>query len=160
MGQNQCLGPTGSWENNYCSANAVLRYMTFSNGNDYYEYLDNYYWSLDKESYTCYYQYNFNLPVYIVTAASIKWIHALTAFQVGIHQENWDSWIFFQYDDSDIHPGEWQLPVDPDENGRGLRVAIGRPREDIGIIEGHGYVNDEIVQFMIQPDGSIVNINL
>jgi len=154
-GLDKCGGATGEWMDNQCSANALIRFVALGDSEPYRGQVDNWYWSMDREEIHCYCEYVFRLPVYPAVALNMGWSHAMAAFQVGQDEKDWESWILFQYDNEDIQPGDWQLPLDPSGNGDGLRIAIGPPSGDDGILAGGSFVTDIIAQWHISSGGTV-----
>lgn len=53
----------------------------------------------------------FNLPCKLCVVNATDFSHAICALQIGEDQLDFDSWIFFQYNEADIKPGDSQMPA-------------------------------------------------
>ncbi len=136
-GDDECIGGVNTWNEAVCVHNTIIRFMllgkaeTFKLTNCYYKLYTNditrCYWSG-----TC-----FDLPVYfasIVSTAgsSIDFAHSICAIQIKEDSNSFNSWRFFQYDNSNIKPGNWQIPCG---NGITIRVTINK----LTYLECNGY---------------------
>jgi hypothetical protein len=127
VGESDCQGNASSWKDALCWINALIRFLKFGEAAQYYNDISGCYYKDDEEIETCYYTGDFGLPVYM--AAVMNKIsgpgfgHAICAFQIGTDITDFNSWRFFQYDNSDIVPGNWQMPC-LDENGGPIEVFL------------------------------------
>jgi len=109
------------WEGNpMCAGNAAIRYAIFADSsiarpNEYYQYYYSNEWrELVNEQ--CFY-----LPVALgrvykgtinsMGVSTYSSCHAIAALQVNPNLKQFNSWVFFQYTNPDIRPGDWQIPI-------------------------------------------------
>ena len=52
----------------------------------------------------------FHLPVYVANKSGVGENHTICALQIGENEADFSNWIFFQYGNADIKPGNWQMP--------------------------------------------------
>ena len=53
---------------------------------------------------------------------SLTFSHAVCAEFLGGDKREFTNWKFFQYDDLEIHPGEWQMPCGTDVENTKIRI--------------------------------------
>ena len=140
-----CLGcGAGRQRTGLCAHNAVVRWAMF-NGNPSFPILSScYYRSKPDVEWNCFlYAAPYNLPAYIVSLDN-PW-HAVVAIQIGEDVREFSSWRFFQYDNNDILPGDWQMQ-------KNCNVRINVPDH----IECGGYWTVlRIVEFYIDENGVV-----
>ena len=135
----------------------------FNTGSDYRDRISKYYWSMDKEDAVCYIRYDFGLPVYIASVSitssddGCSYGHSVNAVQLGMDPMDWDSWRFFQYDNSLIRPGDWQMPCDPCGRGDLVHVSIHYPNNNYYIGKS-GYSSVVIGEWRIHPDCTVTYV--
>jgi hypothetical protein len=109
-GQPDCIGGEGEWRNADCGINSVVRIWKFGTDSP-----DGYhaYWQDPATSIEyCYVpDIKYNLPCYSAGVAQPNWGHEIATIQIGEDVSDINSWIFFQYHEFDIRPGEYQFPV-------------------------------------------------
>jgi len=120
QGQFDCAGGPYDIETEkiLCYQHAFLRFLVFGDSDLPTSPMDLPisvgYWRDAEGNWHCLYNPNsFKLPVYWVSLVSWWFIkpegpyltHSMCALQVGPDKSNFDSWIFFQYSDTDIRPG-------------------------------------------------------
>ncbi|MFV9678001.1 MAG: hypothetical protein ACNYVW_10185, partial [Methanosarcinales archaeon] len=120
-GQSNCGGGSGSWNDAVCLQNAIIRWSGES------EYAPNF----EDEIEECYWRWSIwwsehcypdwdggsqDDPVYYTYIGNddLSFYHAVCAEYEGGGMGNFDNWQFFQYNDNDIEPGDWQMPCGTD----------------------------------------------
>ena len=159
-GQSDCQGGTGGWGTAVCMQNALIRWARANTGSDVYEAYSKCYWRRDTSwPEYCYCEEEFNMPVYMVTVwnNSIPWGHAICAEHLGGDMENFDNWQFFQYDNLDIKPGDWDMPCGTD--GENTKVDIRRVRTDLLPTSCSSYYPETIVVFEIDKDCNVTCVS-
>jgi len=130
--------PLGRQEPGYCHLSFGLRYFIF-NGTvpcppDLYYYRNIY----DSWESWCF-PTPFHLPVYYggISHTGLNWAHIVCAIQIAPNVQDFNSWIFFQYETPDIRPGNEQMP-------RGSFVKVDRPIRfsDTGLIRNSERIAD------------------
>jgi len=54
----------------------------------------------------------FYLPCYIVKVQGYGFNHGICGLQLDKDMTIFDNWLFFQYDNGNIRPGDWQMPIE------------------------------------------------
>ena len=115
-GQSNCQGGSGGWvtPGGPCIYNAVMRFARAGESSGFYAQLSQCYWR-EKSGCPehCYMeQYGWNKPIYHASVAnnSIPFGHSICAEYLGGSMTNFNNWKFFQYDNLDIEPDDWQMP--------------------------------------------------
>ena len=101
-----------------CLQNSLLRYLLMGETRDnYYNYGTQfgrgsmiYYKDNNGELQCGHPGKSWNLPVYHVSVYNASYGHAINVFLLESDRDNWNSWRFFQYTNSDIKLGNWQMP--------------------------------------------------
>ncbi len=137
-GNTNCLGGVTEWKTAYCAHNAVIRFMLFGKA-DEYKIVSCYYKHPVLNTIHCFWSGNcFGLPVYpvsVIATAGPSFGHAICAFQIKNDVNDFNSWRFFQYEDSNIKPGNYQMPCG---SGRTVFVQVC----DVYSIDCGGYSYD------------------
>ena len=125
-GKPNCKGGEGDFKNIVCVQNALIRYLKFGSDNP-------------PGGDTCYYKHpitndefcyvpdaKYGLPCCRCSCRSydLEFAHSMCALQVNEDFKKFDSWIFFQYSDFDIKPGNWQMPIDKYPGNIYVKVAV------------------------------------
>ena len=104
----------------------AMRFARAGESSGFYDVLSKCYW---KEhggcSEHCYMEeYGWDKPIYIahVMNNSIPWGHAICAEHLGGDMTNFNNWKFFQYDDLDIQPDDWDMPCGTAEENTAVRI--------------------------------------
>ena len=120
-GKPNCKGVTGSWNHADCCPHAVMRWGKLGNSSNWADELRACYWRAWEGGIGggyvthCYGEVNFNLPVHVVSVPG----HYICGIQIKSDQTSFDSWRFFQYQNTDITLGNWQMPC-----GEGNSIII------------------------------------
>lgn len=117
QGNSDCTGGVTDWRYAVCSQNAIIRFELFGDAENY-KLTDCYYKTDgDSEIYYCYWSGEcFKLPVYLVTIDNLDGAHNVCAIQVKEDINNFSSWRFFQYTNSNIQPGNYQMRCGTGQN--------------------------------------------
>lgn len=145
-GDPNCAGGTISWRSISCVGNAIIRY-TRMHSTHLYSKLKNIYYKYNGETKCLYAFYDdcFWLPCYTVGVDKVGFGHEICALQIGEDITDFDSWVFFQYGDDDIKPGNRQMPY-------GVDVTI----EDIYNLDScHGLGANTIAGWHIDDEHNI-----
>lgn len=147
-GHGDCDGIYYSWQAAHCEQDAIIKWAKIGDNLDWLAKMRNCYWrhwSIPHNSYVvfCYGEVSFGLPVYIVTVYG----HCICALQIKENQDCFTSWRFFQYDNTNITPGNYQMPC-----GTGKSVKIVNLRKiDCGFY-GKVYDDPYIVKWNFDAD--------
>lgn len=121
-GKPDCKGGEGEWKEAICLHNTMHRYVRLGDPAHLTNYLDYCYWSQDKQVEYCFlespltippygiFKGCYGLPVHPAAVRGKHWGHSIVALQIKRDIKNFNSWRFFQYDDFQIKPGNWQMP--------------------------------------------------
>ena len=160
-GQSNCYGGTGNWSvpEGPCHYNAIIRIARAGESSGFYDVLSKCYW---KEhggcSEHCYMEeYGWNKPIYhaAVTNNSRSFGHSICAEYLGGDVTNFNNWKFFQYDNLDIKPGDWQMPCGTDEeNTKVIIRKITRIEHCGGKIGG-----DPVACFEIDKNCNVISVS-
>jgi len=140
-----CVGcGTGRLETGWCVNNAIMRWAVFSGSPLFPSLASCYYKRKTDAEWNCFlYAAPYNLPCYLVSMDNPR--HSIAGLQIGDDVREFSSWRFFQYDNNDIKPGDWQMKYD-------CNVEIHIPDH----IECGGYWTVlRIVEFYIDEDGVV-----
>ncbi|MGB2728638.1 MAG: hypothetical protein WBD09_09215 [Halobacteriota archaeon] len=129
-GQSDCEGRTEDWNTAVCLHNTIIRWSGESeHAVDFWDSVSKCYWRWDPDHPTewCYPEWadgRQDLDVHLVTIANndIPFGHSVCGEYKGGGMEDFDNWRFFQYNDGDINPGEWQMPCGTDNENTKVRV--------------------------------------
>lgn len=114
-GESDCAGydpkHKTAYPHNKCAYNATIRYLKFNHplpGTD-----TDMYW---EDNYTgemhCYTEEEFNLPAYFTEVDYPSGTdHAIVALQLGEDVNDFNNWLFFQYTNTNIQPGDYQMRI-------------------------------------------------
>lgn len=132
-----------------------MRYAHAGRSGDYADILSSCYWMarLGCPEH-CYVEEIAGLDIYIVAitngSLSPSFGHAICAEYLGGGYNVFNNWKFFQYENTNIRPGDWQMPY---ELGRqDTKVQI---KKVTGILDCAHYVGDLIVTFLIDEYGNV-----
>jgi len=159
-GQSNCYGGTGNWSvpEGPCHYNAIIRIARAGESSGFYDVLSKCYW---KEhggcSEHCYMEeYGWNKPIYFgsVTNNSRSFGHAICAEYLGGDKTDFNNWKFFQYDDLDIKPGDWQMPCGTDEEDTSVNLWKVTGFSSCGEYKGY-----REVCFKIDKNCNVRNVN-
>ena len=160
-GASDCGGGSGSWNapSGPCMYNVAMRFARAGESSSFYDVLSKCYW---KEhggcSEHCYMEeYGWNKPIYEagVTNNSIPFGHAICAEYLGGDVTNFNNWKFFQYDNLNIQPGDWQMPCGTDEENTKVRIRqIESIRSCGGSIGG-----DYVACFEIDKNCNVISVS-
>ena len=101
--------------------------------------------------------YGWNKPIYFagVTNNSRSFGHAICAEHLGGDVTNFNNWKFFQYDDLDIKPDDWQMPRGTDEENTKVNIKkITRIERCGGKIWG-----DPVACFEIDKNRNVISVS-
>ncbi len=154
-GLSDCEGGSGSWYTNaVCLENAVIRYARAGQSEQFSDVLSGCYWR-EKAGCPehCYVEEIFDLDVYIgrVTNHQTGFWHAICAQYLGGDVRIITNWRFFQYDNTNIQPGNWQIPPGVEAEFTKLEILEVTGISDCGHYEAEHY---SIAIFMIDPQGN------
>ncbi|QSZ68282.1 hypothetical protein RJ40_12645 [Methanofollis aquaemaris] len=155
-GQSSCQGGTGSWNlNAVCLQNAVMRYARAGKSSQFSNALSCCYW---REDYRCpehcYFEENYNKDIYIVaiTNGDLVFGHAVCAEYLGGGVGEFSNWKFFQYDNLNITPGDWQMPYGTEWQETKVEIKKVTDIPDCGHYNSDRY---PVVTFLIDENGRI-----
>jgi hypothetical protein len=156
-GLSDCEGGSGSWNNAVCLPNAVMRYARAGKSTPYIDILAGCYW-MKKIGCPehCYVEQIFNLDIYSVAIVNGSLVpsfgHAVGAEYLGGDMNTFSSWRFFQYDNLNITPGDWQMPYGSEWQDTKVKIF-----EVIGIPDCGHYNHSQypVVTFMIDENGNV-----
>ena len=154
-GSSGCAGGSGFWSNAVCLENAVMRYARAGKSTPYTNVLAGCYW-MEKIgcSEHCYVELVFNLDIYIVAVMNSSLVpsfgHAVCAQYLGGEMDMFSNWRFFQYDNLNITPGDWQMPYGSE--WQETRVEI---KEVIDIPNCGQYDGRPVATFLIDHEGNV-----
>lgn len=100
------------WKRAVCMQHAMVRYCKLNFREPIYD-LSKCYFLNSKNEVECFYkppEECFWLPCYITNVVGSAFAHTISALQINKNFKNFDSWVFFQYSNSNIKPGNWQMP--------------------------------------------------
>lgn len=133
-GKGDCRGGEGEKIKICCMQNAVIRFVLLGDGQSLYDQISNCYWSrandIGREH--CYGEFSFNLPVYTVYVANFY--HEICAIQISSDINDFNSYRFFQYANTNIRPGNWQMPWKYGE----IKLNITKPTKIYNCKHGSG----------------------
>jgi len=159
-GTSNCQGGSGSWHypSGPCIYNAVMRFARAGESSGFYAQLSRCYWRERSGCpQHCYMEdYGWDKPIYLAFVGnnSIPFGHFICAEHLGGSMTNFDNWKFFQYDNLDIQPGDWQMPCGTDEENTAVWI---REIESIG---GCGSVDgDYVACFEIDKNCNVSNVS-
>ena len=121
-GQSNCAGGSGSWHDTApCLQNAIIRWSGESQyAPNFDDEIEQCYWRWSSWfSESCYTEWDAGSqddPVYYayIGNGDLEFNHAVCAEYEGGGMSNFDNWRFFQYRDSNIEPGDSQMPCGTD----------------------------------------------
>ena len=122
-GEAACAGGTGEWKNgvDVCHPNVAIRYLKFASviGTNN----DACYWkrTVSGDEVCFVPEFSYGLPCGHVSRLYAGGGHGMCGIQVGADETSVGDWVIFQYYDSDIQPGNYQLPC-------GSMVTIYKPQ--------------------------------
>ncbi len=105
-----CTSPIShSW--GMCRPNAIIRALRFGAPDKSFDRCG--YINGKQEISSYYYNKSYGLPVYPVRIEGTvtAYTHSVVALQIGDDFSDFNSWLFFQYSNADIKPGDWQMPI-------------------------------------------------
>lgn len=158
-GQSNCQGGTGSWYNAVCIHNVAMRFARAGESSSFYDVLSKCYWEEHGGcSEHCYMEeYGWNKPIHHATVANnaIPFGHSICAEHLGGDVTNFNNWKFFQYDNLNIQPDDWQMPCGTDEENTRVRIkeitSIGSCGGSIG--------GDDVACFEIDKDCNVISVS-
>jgi hypothetical protein len=150
-----CNGGSGTWNEAFCLVNAVIRYARAGNSNPFIGVLEDCYWI---EKMGCpvhgYVEEIFNLDIYIVSImnGNLGFGHEVCAEYLGCGVNIFTNWKFFQYDNLQIIPGNYQMPYGVEAEDTKVEIY-----EVIGIPDCGHYDSEEspVVTFLIDENGNV-----
>ena len=154
-GRSDCEGGSGFWNNAVCLQNAVMRYARAGRSTPYTDVLASCYW-MEKIGCPehCYVEQVFNLDIYIVVImnSDLGFGHAVCTQYLGGDMDVFSSWRFFQYDNLNITPGNWQMPHGSEWEETKVKIYTVTGIPDCG-----HYSRDEypVVTFLIDEYGNV-----
>ncbi len=94
-----------------CVQNALIKVLRFSISDE--SFSGCYYKNMHNEVKSYYYPDSYGLPAYPtqVVSADNNFYHSIGGLQIGDNVSDFNNWLFFQYNDADILPGEWNMPL-------------------------------------------------
>jgi len=110
-GPTNCVGGCPTYGSAVCVQNALIRVLRFVEPNESFSKC--YYKNALGEEVCYYYPESYCLPCYPVTVVSVpnSFYHSIACLQIGTDVNNFNNWLFFQYNASDIVPGSWDMPL-------------------------------------------------
>ncbi len=154
-GEPDCYGGSGKWKDALCLTNAIIRFARAGQSSEFYDVLSKCYWRRNSDyPEHCYMEiYGCNKPIYIAAVVnnSLSFGHAICAEHLGGDFQDFNNWKFFQYDNLDIKPGDWQMPYGTDVEN--TKVEINRVRVIFSC--GGSMSGEDVVCFEIDKDGNV-----
>ena len=158
-GQSNCQGGTGSWYNAVCIHNVAMRFARAGESSGFYDVLSRCYWEEHGGcSEHCYMEeYGWNKPIHHAAVAnnSIPFGHSICAEHLGGDVTNFNNWKFFQYDNLNIQPDDWQMPCGTATENTRVRI---RRIESITSCGG-GIGGDYVACFEIDKDCNVISVS-
>jgi hypothetical protein len=150
-----CGGGSGSWNNADCLPNVVIRYARTRKCLEHLQDLAGCYW-MEKIRCPehCYIEGTFDLDFYMVSLINNSQCfgHAVCAEFLGGNRDEFSSWKFYQFDNLDIRPGDWQMPYGTETEATKVKIY------EITGIFNCGLPNHDIVPlatFLIDAKGNV-----
>ncbi|HOD85982.1 MAG TPA: hypothetical protein PLI54_01830 [Methanoculleus sp.] len=154
-GLSDCGGGLGPWNSADCLPNVMIRYARTRKCLAHLQTLAGCYWmEIDGCPEHCYIEGTFNLDFYMVSLInnSREFGHVICAEFLGSDMQTFSSWKFYQFDNLDIRPGNWQMPYGTETEDTKVKIY-----EITGIfncgLPDHDLV--PLVTFLIKENGGV-----
>lgn len=111
QGDSNCEGTNIGWYYGSCVSNAILRYAIMNHKTPVGDLSQCYFKETEVK---CFTDESYWLPCFVVGVDGVnhKFGHEICGLQIGEDINDFHSWVFFQYNNSNIKPGSWQMPKD------------------------------------------------